>query len=189
MSRRETMKVFGYARVSTADQNLDMQLDALNKAGCERIFSDKVSGKLNSRPELDLMLDQLRPGDKVVVYKLDRLGRNLKHLIDQVEDFKTKGIEFESLQEKISTDSAIGKLTFHVFGAMAEFERSIIRERIIAGQEAGRARGRNGGRPHYLSEKEVKTLKAIHAAADTPIKDICKMFNISKATLYRYLDQ
>jgi DNA invertase Pin-like site-specific DNA recombinase len=183
------MKVFGYARVSTADQNLDMQLDALNKAGCERIFSDKVSGKLNSRPELDLMLDQLRPGDKVVVYKLDRLGRNLKHLIDQVEDFKTKGIEFESLQEKISTDSAIGKLTFHVFGAMAEFERSIIRERIIAGQEAGRARGRNGGRPHYLSEKEVKTLKAIHAAADTPIKDICKMFNISKATLYRYLDQ
>jgi DNA invertase Pin-like site-specific DNA recombinase len=189
MSRRETMKVFGYARVSTADQNLDMQLDALNKAGCERIFSDKVSGKLNSRPELDLMLDQLRPGDKVVVYKLDRLGRNLKHLIEQVEDFKTKGIEFESLQEKISTDSAIGKLTFHVFGAMAEFERSMIRERIIAGQEAGRARGRNGGRPHYLSEKEVKTLKAIHAAADTPIKDICKMFNISKATLYRYLDQ
>jgi DNA invertase Pin-like site-specific DNA recombinase len=181
--------IIGYARVSTADQNLDMQLDALNKAGCKKIFSDKVSGKLNSRPQLDLMLDQLRPGDKVVVYKLDRLGRNLKHLIDQVEDFKNKGIEFESLQEKLETSTAIGKLTFHVFGAMAEFERSMIRERILAGQEAGRARGRNGGRPSYLSEQEVKRLKAIHAAADTPIKDICKMFNISKATLYRYLDQ
>jgi DNA invertase Pin-like site-specific DNA recombinase len=181
--------IVGYARVSTADQNLDMQLDALNKAGCKKIFSDKVSGKLNSRPQLDLMLDQLRPGDKVVVYKLDRLGRNLKHLIDQVEDFKNKGIEFESLQEKLETSTAIGKLTFHVFGAMAEFERSMIRERILAGQEAGRARGRNGGRPHYLSEQEVKRLKAIHAGADTPIKDICKMFNISKATLYRYLNE
>jgi DNA invertase Pin-like site-specific DNA recombinase len=181
--------IIGYARVSTADQNLDMQLDALSKAGCEKIFSDKVSGKLNSRPQLDLMLDQLRPGDKVVVYKLDRLGRNLKHLIDQVEDFKNKGIEFESLQEKLETSTAIGKLTFHVFGAMAEFERSMIRERILAGQEAGRARGRNGGRPHYLTKQQVITVKAIHAAADTPIKDICEQFNISKATLYRYLNE
>jgi DNA invertase Pin-like site-specific DNA recombinase len=181
--------IVGYARVSTADQNLDLQIDALTKAGCEKIFADKLSGKTVSRPELDKLLEQLRPKDKVVVYKLDRLGRSLKHLISQVEDFKNKGIEFESLQEKIDTESATGNLIFHMFGAIAEFERSMIRERILAGQAAGRARGRNGGRPHYLTKQQVITVKAIHAAADTPIKDICEQFNISKATLYRYLNE
>jgi DNA invertase Pin-like site-specific DNA recombinase len=181
--------IIGYARVSTTDQNLDLQIDALTKAGCERIFADKLSGKTVSRPELDKMLEQLRAKDKVVVYKLDRLGRSLKHLISQVEDFKNKGIEFESLQEKIDTESSYGNLVFHMFGAFAQFEREMTKERIIAGQEAGRARGRNGGRPFNLTEQEIKRLKSIHEGREVPIKDICKMFNISKATLYRYLDQ
>lgn len=181
--------IFGYARVSTSDQNLDLQLDALNKEGCEKIFADKISGKTTNRPELDKLLEQLRPGDKVVVYKLDRLGRSLKHLIEQVEDFKKKQIEFESIQEKIDTTSPTGNLIFHLFGAIAEFERGIIRERIKAGMEAGRARGKAGGRPSKLTEQQIKQLKKLYEDKNIPIRDLCEMFKTTKTSLYRYLNQ
>lgn len=181
--------ILGYARVSTTDQNLDLQVDALNKVGCEKIFADKISGKTTNRPELDKLLEQLRPGDKVVVYKLDRLGRSLKHLIEQVEDFKSKGIEFESLQEKIDTTSSTGNLIFHIFGAIAEFERGIIKERVQAGIAASRARGRSGGRAAILPPHEVKKLKQYYEDKNIPVRDLCSMFKISKASLYRYINQ
>jgi DNA invertase Pin-like site-specific DNA recombinase len=139
--------LIGYARVSTTDQKAELQVDALTAAGCDRVFTDKASGSLASRLQLDRMLDQLRPGDVVVVWRLDRLGRSLKNLIAMVEDLAERGVGFRSLTESIDTTTANGKLFFSIMGALAEFERELIRERTLAGLEAARARGRVGGRP------------------------------------------
>lgn len=142
--------IVGYARVSTADQNLELQRDALTKAGCERVFEDHASGAATDRPGWARARDALREGDTLVVWRLDRLGRSLKHLIDTVAELGDEGVAFRSLQENLDTGSTGGRLVFHIFGALAEFERELIRERTLAGLAAARARGRMGGRPRKL---------------------------------------
>jgi len=151
----------GYARVSTADQNPELQLDALKAAGCERVFVEKASGAQRERPELIAALAYVRQGDAIVVWKLDRLARSMKQLIETVEGLEAKGIGFRSLTESIDTTTAGGKLVFHIFGALAEFERGIIRERTRAGLDAAAARGRKGGRPPKLSAEDLKAARAM----------------------------
>ncbi len=177
----------GYARVSTQDQNLDLQKDALLKIGCERIFTDIASGAKSSRTGLDDALDFLREGDTLIVWRLDRLGRSLKHLIEVVNSLNEKGISFRSLQESIDTSTSGGKLIFHVFGALAEFEREIIRERTQAGLSAARSRGRLGGRPKSMDNKKVLLAKSLMENPSYSIPDICEMLSVSRATLYRYV--
>jgi len=171
----------GYARVSTFDQNLDLQKDALKVAHCHRIFEDKISGSKAERPGLKSALYFVRPGDTLVVWKLDRLGRSLRHLLEVVNDLQSKGIGFKSLQENIDTTTSGGKLVFHLFGALAEFERDIIRERTKAGLSAARARGR-------VDDKKLAMAKTMHADKNVNIDDICKALKVSRPTLYRYLN-
>lgn len=179
----------GYQRVSTRDQNLDLQTDALFAAGCDRIYSEQVSGAAKVRPELERMISQLRPGDTVVVWKLDRLGRSLPDLIRVVNEIHSAGAEFQSLQDKVDTSSPHGKLVFHLFASIAEFERDLIRERTRAGLAAARARGRKGGRPAGLSK--ANKVKAAAAASmyreGTPVADILAALDIARGTLYRWL--
>src|ERR687885_2778915 len=174
--------LIGYARVSTDDQNLDLQRDALEKAGCELIFDDMVSGTKARRAGLEQALSHLREGDTLVVWRLDRLGRSLRHLIDTVTDLQERGIGFKSLTESIDTTTSGGKLVFHIFGALAEFEREIIRERTRAGLLAARARGRRGGRPKALKDKKVAMAQALYNDKHNSIAEICKTLNISRAT-------
>ena len=176
----------GYARVSTIEQNLDLQEDALKTAGCEKVYTDKTGGTRAERPGLERALADLRPGDKIVVWKLDRLGRSLEHLIETVTGLSDRGVGFQSLQEAIDTTTSGGKLVFHVFGALAEFERDIIRERTLAGRAAAQACGRMGGRPRNLDDKKKR--HAVTSSDPTnSVEDICRTLGISKATLYRYL--
>ena len=177
----------GYARVSTGEQNLDLQLDALNNAGCSKIFTDELSGAKTQRPGLTEALNYLRAGDTLVVWKLDRLGRSLKDLIEHVEHLKSKEIEFKSLNESIDTASPTGKFTFHLFSALAEFERDLIRDRTRAGLAAARARGRIGGRKKALSPPQVKTASTLMKEGEMSIKEICGLLKISRSTLYRYV--
>lgn len=177
----------GYARVSTADQNLELQLDALKAAGCERVFVEKASGAQRERPELIAALGYVRPGDAIVVWKLDRLARSMKQLIETVEDLESKGIGFRSLTESIDTTTAGGKLVFHIFGALAEFERGIIRERTRAGLDAAAARGRKGGRPSKLSAEDLKAAKALLADPTITVDEVASRLRVSPATLYRHL--
>jgi len=179
----------GYARVSTHEQNLDLQKDALKKAGCERIFIDKVSGVAAARPGIAEAFSHLRKGDTLVVWRLDRLGRSLKHLIELVAKLEDEKIGFQSLQESIDTTSAGGKLVFHLFGALAEFERGLIRERTKAGLAAARARGKKGGRPKALDKKQRKLVVRLYNERKSTAKEICEMMNISRPTLYSYLHQ
>lgn len=179
------MKI-GYARVSTVEQNLDLQIDALKKAGCEKVFSDKASGVRSDREGLTNALEFARAGDTLVVWKLDRLGRSLKDLITTVNNLHTREIGFVSLQENIDTTTSGGKLVFYIFGALAEFERDIIRDRTQAGLQAARARGRQGGRPPKLNKKQISMAKKLMKDETNSIKDICATLNISKTTLYRY---
>lgn len=181
------MKI-GYARVSTQDQNEALQIDALKQAGCERICTDKASGAKQDRPELAKCLEHLREGDTLVVWRLDRLGRSLKHLLEVVEDLKERGIAFHSTEEGMDTSTNGGKLIFSIFGALAEFERNLIRERTQAGLEAARARGRMGGRKHKLTDKQVETLRKMYHSKEHSLSEICKTFGISKPTVYRYLE-
>jgi DNA invertase Pin-like site-specific DNA recombinase len=176
----------GYARVSTDDQNLDLQRDALNSAGCEQIFTDQVSGTKARRPGLEQALSHLRADDTLVVWRLDRLGRSLRHLIDTVTDLQETGIGFKSLTESIDTTTSGGKLVFHIFGALAEFEREIIRERTQAGLQAARARGRHGGPKYKLTEKQVEIARQLWKS-QTPVNEICQTLGISRATFYRYV--
>ena len=180
-------RIYGYSRISSPSQSLLLQNDALIKAGCEKIFSDTMTGSVRSRPELDKLLSEIRPGDKLIVYKLDRLGRNFKHLMELVEDFKRLGINFESLQEKMATDTPTGTLVFHIFGALAEFERGLIRERCNAGIEAKKARGGEAGRPPALNKEEIKELRRIYHSKVIDTKDILVQFKITKSTMYKYV--
>ena len=176
----------GYARVSTDDQHLDLQRDALMKAGCSVTYEEKASGKTADRPELDQCLKALRAGDTLVVWRLDRLGRSLQDLLRIVDDLKERGIGFVSLTEKIETDNAAGKLVFHVFAALSEFERSLIRERTQAGLAAARARGRAGGRKPKLDEKQVREIKALLRDPDIHVADVARRYGVSRTTLYKH---
>ena len=177
----------GYARVSTGDQHLDLQRDALVKAGCERLFTDVASGGSTDRQGMLEALQFLRTGDTLVVWKLDRLGRSLRNLINVVMDLQKRNIGFRSLQESIDTTTSGGKLVFHVFAALAEFERDIIRERTMAGLAAARARGRRGGRPPKLSGRQLDVATALLKDPKMSVREICQTLAISKATLYRHL--
>ena len=179
--------LIGYARVSTHDQTLNLQLDALKAAGCTRIFEDHISGTKTERVGLQDAMSHLREGDTLVVWRLDRLGRSLKHLIETITDLQERGIGFKSLQENIDTTSPGGKLIFHVFGALAEFERDLIRERTQAGLEAARSRGRVGGRPKALSQSKAELARRMYADRNNSVNEICKTLGISRMTLWRYV--
>jgi len=179
----------GYARVSTHEQNIDLQEDALKKAGCEKIYTDKVSSVAAARPGIDEALSYLREGDTLIVWRLDRLGRSLKHLIEMVGTLQDKKIGFQSIQESIDTTHSGGKLIFHMFGALAEFERQLITERTRAGLAAARARGKKGGRPKALNEQEREIAVRLYSERKNSIKEICQILKISKPTLYNYLHQ
>jgi len=183
---------YGYARVSTADQNLDLQLDALKEAGCEKIFTDKASGTKSDRPGLEEALSYMRKGDVLVVWKLDRLGRRLSKLIELVESLQEKGIGFKVLAGQgaaIDTTNPSGKLVFSIFAALAEYERELISERTKAGLDAARARGRVGGRPPKLDTNQILMLASMHKNRNVPIDDICATLNITRKTMYKYLGQ
>ncbi len=177
----------GYARVSTQDQHLRAQTDALKQAGCEKVYTDQLSGASRERPGLTQALETLRKGDTLVVWKLDRLGRSLPHLVELVGELKERSIGFRSLQENLDTTSGTGKLVFHLFASLAEFERDLIRERTMAGLAAARARGRLGGRPRALEAKQVALARAMYQDKNNSVKDICATLQVGKTTLYRYL--
>lgn len=178
----------GYARVSTDDQDLSLQRDALSAAGCERLFTDTLSGARSERPGLTEALDFCRSGDTLIVWRLDRLGRSLTNLIELLNLLAERGIGFRSLSEQIDTTTSGGKLIFHIFGALAEFERELIRERTRAGLAAARARGRQGGRPRKLSPRQVAIAKALYKEGAHSITDICQTLGVSRATLYRVIN-
>src|SRR3954470_2686635 len=177
----------GYARVSTGDQSLDLQEDALRKASCGKLFTDVASGAKDERAGLAEALAFLRLGDTLVVWKLDRLGRSLKHPIETVTALQARKVGFRSLQESIDTTTSGGKLIFHVFGALAEFERDLIRERTQAGLQAARARGRKGGRPRSLDATKLAQARSLHKAPANTVAAICATLGISRATFYRHL--
>ena len=179
--------LIGYARVSTTDQTLALQQDALTKDGCSKIFTDTASGALAERKGLADALSYVRPGDTLVVWKLDRLGRSLKDLITRITELQNRQIGFKSLTEQIDTTTSGGKLIFHIFGSLAEFERDIIRERTQAGLIAARARGKRGGRRPTLKPKEIAIVRKLYEDKQTPIEDLCRMFKISRMTLWRYV--
>ena len=181
--------LLGYARVSTDDQNLDLQRDALRAAGCEKILEDRLSGAKAARPGLRLLLEVARSGDSIVVWRLDRLGRSLHDLIVLAKQLEEAGIGLVSLQEKIDTSSSGGRLIFHMFGALAEFERHVLRERTQAGLNAARARGRKGGRPKRLDPAKRQLAIQLYNDQQHTVAEICRMMGISKPTLYSYLDE
>ena len=178
--------LIGYARVSTVEQNLDLQIDALEKIGCSQIFCDKASGAKVDRPELKKALESCKPGDTMVVWKLDRLGRSLQHLIDTVAGLGQRGVGFKTVCDGIDTTTSSGKLVFHIFAALAEFERNLIKDRTVAGLRAARERGRLGGRPRVLTrDKRDAAMKLLHAG--TTRTEVAKILGVSSVTLWRYL--
>jgi DNA invertase Pin-like site-specific DNA recombinase len=177
----------GYAQVSTQDQPPALQLDALKAAGCERVFQEKASGAQRDRPELAAALDYMRDGDTLVVWKFDRLARSMKQLIETVETLEARQIGFRSLTEAIDTTTAGGRLVFHVFASLAEFERSVIKERTTAGLAAARARGRKGGRPPSLTEKDIAAARAMLSDPDITVDEVARRLGVGPATLYRHL--
>ena len=182
--------LIGYARISTHDQTLDLQKDALQKIGCAQIFTDTASGAKAERTGLTEALEYVRTGDTLVVWRLDRLGRSLKHLIETITKLNNRKIGFKSITESIDTTTSGGKLVFHIFGALAEFERDIISERTNAGLSAARARGRLGGRPKAKmldTPKKVALAQSLYENRNNTIDEICKTLNVSRATLYRYI--
>jgi DNA invertase Pin-like site-specific DNA recombinase len=180
--------LIGYARVSTHDQTLTLQQDALEKAGCSKIFTDTASGAQTERNGLEEALNYVRKGDTLVVWRLDRLGRSLPHLITTMTDLEERGIGFKSLTENIDTTTSGGKLIFHIFGALAEFERNLIRERTTAGLTAARARGRIGGRPKALTGRQLSIAQCLYDDPTNSIAEICRTLKISRPTLYRSIN-
>lgn len=181
------MMLVGYARVSTGDQDPALQLQALKKAGCKRVFEETASGAQRERPQLAAALDFMREGDTLVVWRLDRLARSLKQLIETVEAFDKHGTHLHSLTERIDTSTPNGRLTFHLFGALAEFERGLIRERTLAGLAAARANGRVGGRPRSVTEKQLRIARTLLSAGELTVAEVAEQIGISPASLYRYL--
>ena len=177
--------IFGYARVSTEEQELAGQVDALKAASCDEIISEKMTGTRKDRPELIRLFDKLRAGDVVVVTRLDRLGRSMKDLIELVEQLKSQGVGFKSLHEQFDTTSAAGLFVFHMFGALAEFERALISERTKAGLKAARARGRNGGRPKALDSEQIKLAKSMLTNPNITVSEVARNFKVSRSTIYR----
>lgn len=180
--------LIGYARVSTDDQNLDLQLDALSNVNCETIYEDRISGTKSERPGLQNALKYIREGDILVVWRLDRLSRSLKDLIEIVNKLEERKIGLRSVQESIDTTSSSGKLIFHMFGALAEFERNLIRERTMAGLSAARSRGKNGGRPKTLTQDKQALAVKLYNEREHTVSKICEIMNISKPTLYKYIN-
>src|SRR5947209_13411027 len=178
----------GYARISTGEQTLDLQRDALDKAGCEKLFTDTASGAKTERPGLAKALEQLRAGDALVVWRLDRLGRSLRHLIDTLTDLDQRGIGFKSLTENVDTTTPGGRLIFHIFGSLAEFERDLIRERTTAGLAAARLRGRVGGRPTVWTDAKRRTARTMHQQGDD-VTTIARVLGVSRASVYRALQR
>lgn len=176
----------GYARVSTTDQNPELQLDALNAAGCFRIWTDKASGAKTDRPELAAVMDTLRPGDTLVVWRLDRLGRSLAHLIETVDALEKRGVAFKSLNDPIDTTTSSGKLIFQIFGALSEFERNLVRERTMAGLAAARDRGRIGGRPSSLTAAKKRQANKMRGDG-VSMSEIAEVLGVARSTLYRNL--
>ena len=179
--------LIGYARVSTGDQKLDLQMDALKQSGCERVFTDQISGAKSDRPGLAEATSFARPKDTIVVWRLDRFGRSLKDLVGRIEELSAKGVGFRSLTESIDTTSSTGRLILHVFGALAEFERDLIRERTNAGLQAARARGRKGGRRPSMDAAKVRLASRLMKDPETTVGEVCKAVGVSSATLYRYV--
>ena len=180
-------ELVGYARISTAGQDAALQLDALAAAGCGRVFSDTASGALEERPELTRALDHLRRGDTLVVWRLDRLGRSLRHLVDTVTGLADRDIGFRSLQESVDTTTTGGRLVFHVFAALAEFERDLIRERTHAGLEAARSRGRRGGRPSVMTADKIAVAQRMYESGEHTVAVIAATVGISRGSVYRDL--
>jgi len=178
------MKI-GYTRVTTTDETLELQTDALSEAGCEKLYTDIASGARTQRPGLDEAISFCRKGDTLVVWKLDRMGRSTSHLIEMIQELEKRGVGFQSLTEKIDTTTAGGRLIFHLFGALAEFERDLIRERVQAGLKSARARGRKGGRPG-VSEETKAMAKTLLADKSLSVKQICDRLGIAKSTLYKH---
>ncbi len=179
--------LLGYARVSTTEQNPDLQVDELTAAGCWKVWTDHASGALDRRPKLDEVLEQLRPGDTLVVWRLDRLGRSLRHLIDVVTGLDERGVGFRSLRESIDTTTAGGRLVFHLFGALAQFEREIIRDRTVAGLTAARTRGRVGGRPSKLSVEQRRQARKMYDERELTVEQIGRVLGVSRTSIYRAL--
>lgn len=179
--------LIGYARISTADQNDHLQQDALKKAGCTKIFSDTVSGSIKERPALSKAMAMLREGDTLVLWRLDRWGRSLQDLITNANELEKMGVGFMSLTESINTGTPAGKMVFHIFGALAEFERNLIIERTNAGLAAARARGKFGGRPRTVNINKMKHAIKLYHEGETSIKEICELASITKPTLYKYI--
>lgn len=181
--------LIGYARVSMLEQNLNLQLDALKSIGCKKLYEDKVSSSKLNCPGLNKALEDLRKGDTLVVWKLDRLGGSLRSLIELINDLEEKEIMFRSIQDGIDTSTLIGQFFFHITGAFAELERNLIKERTKAGLDSARARGRTGGRKPSLNKKQIQMMLEIYNARSTPIIEICEQFKISRKTCYRYIDK
>jgi DNA invertase Pin-like site-specific DNA recombinase len=182
-------KLLGYARVSTLEQNVALQHDALWAAGCWRVFTDHVSGAKEDRPELGRVLEQLRDGDTLVVWRLDRLGRSLRHLIDTVTELAERGVGFRSTTESIDTTTSGGRLVFHVFGALAQFERELARERTLAGLKAARARGRMGGRPALMTAAKTTAARRMYEQQELTVEQIARALGVSRSTIYRALNR
>lgn len=182
-------RLIGYARVSTLDQNPAMQHDALYEVGCDPVFSDKASGTLADRPGLARALAELRPGDTLVVWKLDRLGRSLIHLVETVNLLRDRDVGLRSLQDSIDTSTASGRFIFHIFCSLADFERDLIHERTMAGLAAARSRGRTGGRPTKLTPKKLETARKLKASGDMTMAEIAEVVGVSRGTLYRHLSE
>ena len=179
--------LIGYARVSTQDQNLDLQTEALTKAGCKRIFNDKISGSRAERPGLTKALEMLREGDTLIVWKLDRLGRSVKNLVDLVGELHKQGIQFKSLTDAIDTGTPSGRFFFHVMASLAEMERELTGERTRAGLEAARQLGRKGGRKPALDEKQIREIKALLRDPEIQVSDVAKRYGVSRATVYKHV--
>jgi DNA invertase Pin-like site-specific DNA recombinase len=181
--------LIGYARISTSDQSINLQTDALKVAGCEQVFSDTVSGNKSRRPGLDEALKFVRDGDTLVVWKLDRLGRSLNHLLQTIDALHKRGIGFKSLSDPIDTTTSTGKLILGIFGSLAEFELSLIKERTLAGLKAARARGRNGGRKRILSREQINSMLTLYESKKHSVTDICAQMQISRKSFYNYLER
>lgn len=180
--------IFGYARVSTKKQSLDMQLDELERYGCEEVITEKESGAKKNRKELQMLLNKLRKDDTLVVYKLDRLGRTMHQLVNLLQEFNEKGIHFVSIKDGIDTSTTMGRFLFHIFGAMAEMEREVINERVISGVAAAKERGREGGRKKAHTPQQIQGMMEMLDAGKTKM-EVCEMFNVARATLYRYIKE